>query len=328
MTDAADPLPPESEAETEAAPLPGETEASALSSEASETSEALEMPSEVPAAEETEAAPRPSGLGADLRQVVEALLFASSKALTPRQLLNILTKRSETDGPDWDLFKDATEDQVIEAIVQIRDEYADAVPSRGLHLQQIAGGFRFGTRPETATWVRQLFDETRPAKLSQPALETLSIIAYRQPISRADVEAVRGVAIDGVVATLLERRLIKLAGRSEAPGRPLLYETTPEFLETFGLKALDELPNADELRRIPLPVQPATPVSRAEADENPVPADAAAKEGEAANAEASAPEAEAEAETAVAVAEEGGREPDIEPNPTDRPNEEDDGGAP
>ncbi|SDT86225.1 segregation and condensation protein B [Verrucomicrobium sp. GAS474] len=222
----------------------------------------------------------PSGpVPADLRQVVEALIFASSKALTARQLLNILTRSNETHGADFHLFKEVTEDQILDVIVQLKEEYATAVPSRGLHLQQIAGGFRFGTRPETATWVRQLFDETRPAKLSQPALETLSIIAYRQPISRADVEAVRGVAIDGVVSTLLERRLIKLAGRSEAPGRPLLYETTPEFLETFGLKALDELPNADELRRIPLPVQtPAKSESESESEAKPEAETAAATE--------------------------------------------------
>ncbi len=203
---------------------------------------------------------------ADLRQVVEALLFASPKPLTARQIATLLNKSNETHGADFHLFREVSEDQIFDVILQMKEEYAAAIPTRGLHLQQIAGGFRFGTRPETATWVRQLFDETRPAKLSQPALETLSIIAYRQPISRADVEAVRGVAVDGVVTTLLERRLIKLAGRSEAPGRPLLYETTPEFLEAFGLKALDELPNADELRRIPLPVQQPTPQSRAEAE--------------------------------------------------------------
>ena len=228
---------------------------------------------------------------ADLRQVVEALLFASSKPLTARQVVNVLTRSNETHGADYHLFKEVNEDRILDVIVQLREEYANAIPSRGLHLQQIAGGFRFGTRPETATWVRQLFDETRPTKLSQPALETLSIIAYRQPISRADVEAVRGVAVDGVVTTLLERRLIKLAGRSEAPGRPLLYETTPEFLETFGLKALDELPNADELRRIPLPVQPATAKNAKENE-----AEAGTETGAAPAAEAPASETAADAE--------------------------------
>ncbi len=91
-------------------------------------------------------------------------------------------------------------------------------------------------------------------RLSGPALETLAIIAYRQPITRADIEAVRGVAVDGMVNMLLERGLLRIAGRAEVPGRPLLYETTEYFLEHFGLKSLDELPNSAELRRIPLPV--------------------------------------------------------------------------
>jgi segregation and condensation protein B len=199
----------------------------------------------------------------ELRQVVEALLFAAPKPLTPRQIVNLLTKSNETHGPDFARFQEMDETRVRETVEALALEYAEA--PRGVLVQEVAGGFRFGTRPGAATWVRQLFAETRPAKLSQPALETLAIIAYRQPISRADVEAVRGVAIDGVVTTLLERRLVKLAGRSEAPGRPLLYETTSEFLEAFGLKNLDELPNADELRRIKLATAPApTPAPAAE----------------------------------------------------------------
>jgi segregation and condensation protein B len=101
--------------------------------------------------------------------------------------------------------------------------------------------------------------------LSAPSLETLAIIAYRQPITRADVEAVRGVNIDGVLQTLMERGLVKIAGRAEIPGRPLLYETTQFFLDHFGLRNLDELPNAEELRKRYLPVaQPATPAATAD----------------------------------------------------------------
>ncbi len=190
----------------------------------------------------------------ELRQVVEALLFAAPKPMTARQIANLLNKSNETHGTHFHLFREIPEDRIEEIVAELAEEYRQQ--SRGVVVQHLAGGYRFGTRPETATWVRQLFDETRPSKLSQPALETLAIIAYRQPISRADIEAVRGVAVDGVVTTLLERRFIKLAGRSEAPGRPLLYETTPDFLECFGLKHLDELPNADELRHIQLRVTP------------------------------------------------------------------------
>ncbi|MFQ3578160.1 MAG: SMC-Scp complex subunit ScpB, partial [Verrucomicrobiia bacterium] len=98
------------------------------------------------------------------------------------------------------------------------------------------------------------YPEARPVRLSAPALETLAIIAYRQPITRADIEAVRGVAVDGVVQTLLERGLIELIGRADLPGRPQLYATTKLFLEHFGLRSLEDLPNASELRRVDLPV--------------------------------------------------------------------------
>ena len=110
--------------------------------------------------------------------------------------------------------------------------------------------------PQYARWVRQLFPAAKPARLTPPALETLAIIAYRQPITRADVEAVRGVAIESVLQTLMERGLVKIAGRAEVPGRPLLYETTQFFLEHFGLRNLDELPNAEELKRRELPTAP------------------------------------------------------------------------
>ena len=108
---------------------------------------------------------------------------------------------------------------------------------------------------------RQLFPESKPARLSPPALETLAIIAYRQPITRADVEAVRGVSVEGVLQNLMERGLVKISGRAELPGRPLLYETTEFFLEHFGLRNLAELPNAEELRTRYLPVAPRPPVT-------------------------------------------------------------------
>ena len=112
------------------------------------------------------------------------------------------------------------------------------------------------------------FPAPKPARLSAPGLETLAIIAYRQPITRADVEAVRGVNIDGVLQTLMERGLVKIAGRAEIPGRPLLYETTQFFLDHFGLRNLDELPNAEELRRRYLPVaQSVVPANRDDAGE-------------------------------------------------------------
>ena len=126
-------------------------------------------------------------------------------------------------------------------------------PSRVYELRETASGWQLVTKAGFAPWLRQLFPEFRSARLSSPALETLAIIAYRQPITRADIEAVRGVAVDGVVQTLLDRGLIKIAGRAEVPGRPLLYETTQHFMDHFGLRNLDELPNSAELRRMHLP---------------------------------------------------------------------------
>jgi segregation and condensation protein B len=115
-------------------------------------------------------------------------------------------------------------------------------------LVEIAGGWRLVSRSEYAPWLKKLLDEARPHRLSQPSLETLSIIALRQPLSRADIAAIRGVEVDGVIKTLLERDLITITGRSDVPGKPLLYGTTQKFLEHFGLKSLDDMPKAAELR--------------------------------------------------------------------------------
>jgi segregation and condensation protein B len=183
----------------------------------------------------------------NLKGIVEAIIFASSKPLSERQIVNILKKAAKaTPLPETEAFQETKESEVAEVVQQIQTEIAE----RGLHLQQVGGGFRFTTHPETANWVRQLFDEPRSFKLSASALETLAVIAYRQPTTRAEMESVRGVAVDGVLDTLLERGMVRSAGRAETPGRPVLYETTPDFLEIFGLGGLDELPNIDELRRV------------------------------------------------------------------------------
>lgn len=117
----------------------------------------------------------------------------------------------------------------------------------------MAGAWQFVTQPEYAAWLRALVGrKARPPRLSQPALETLTIIAYRQPVTRAEMEQVRGVSVDGVLQTLVERGLVEAVGRAEVVGRPVTYGTTALFLEHFGLKALEELPAADELRRIPV----------------------------------------------------------------------------
>jgi segregation and condensation protein B len=144
------------------------------------------------------------------------------------------------------------EAEIAAALEGLKIDYIEQ--GRAFQLIERAEGWQLATDPAYAQYVRQLFPAAKQPRLSAPALETLAIIAYRQPITRADVEAVRGVAIDGVLQNLMERGLVKIGGRAEVPGRPLLYETTQFFLDHFGLRNLDELPNAEELRRRYLPL--------------------------------------------------------------------------
>jgi len=141
--------------------------------------------------------------------------------------------------------------QVLDALAELAAGYAR--DGRAFTLAERASGWRIFTRAEYGPWVRGLFPERRPHRLSQPALETLAIIAYRQPITKAAVEAVRGVSIDGPIQKLLDQNIIRIAGRADLPGRPLLYETTDLFFEHFGIRSVDDLPNASELRRVALP---------------------------------------------------------------------------
>ncbi|MCX7869426.1 MAG: SMC-Scp complex subunit ScpB [Terrimicrobiaceae bacterium] len=186
-----------------------------------------------------------------LRDVIEAVLFASHKPVSVRELLGVLKSAAQTDSPAARALGKVREEAVREALGELAVECQNA--GKVYHLRETAGGWQLVSHPDFFPWLRQLFPESRPARLSPPALETLAIIAYRQPITRADIEAVRGVAVDGVMQTLLDRGLVRIAGRAEVPGRPLLYETTQFFLEHFGIRDLSELPNAAELRRAPLP---------------------------------------------------------------------------
>ncbi|HEY5706617.1 MAG TPA: SMC-Scp complex subunit ScpB [Terrimicrobiaceae bacterium] len=191
-----------------------------------------------------------------LKQVIEAILFASQRPVSIKDFQGILKSAAEADkeGSGIATFAKIKEPALRAAIDELGNDCVG--PSRAYDLRETAAGWQLVTKPAFAPWLRQLFPEYRSARLSAPALETLAIIAYRQPMTRADMEAVRGVAVDGVVQTLLDRGLIKIAGRAEIPGRPLLYETTQNFMDHFGLRSLEELPNADELRRIRLPLAP------------------------------------------------------------------------
>lgn len=165
-----------------------------------------------------------------LDRIIESVLFAAGAPISFRKLVEVL------DGPN---AKD-----VQAALARIKSTFGPG--QRGIQLHEVAGGFQFRTARENAEWVRSLFKE-KPTRLGRAALETLAVIAYRQPVTKADIELIRGVDVDGTLTTLLTRKLIKIAGRKDAVGRPLLYATSTEFLEIFGLKDLNELPSLKEL---------------------------------------------------------------------------------
>lgn len=195
-----------------------------------------------------------------LHRVLESILFASQKPVSLKELQTFLkgAANSQPENPRVTAFAKLKEPAIRAAFEILQAGYSKS--SRTFELRETATGWQLMTKPHYAPWLRQLFPENRPARLSAPAVETLAIIAYRQPITRSDIEAVRGVAVDGVMQSLLDRELVKIAGRAEVPGRPLLYETTQHFMEHFGLKSLEELPNGAELRRAKLPVAESEPV--------------------------------------------------------------------
>jgi segregation and condensation protein B len=190
----------------------------------------------------------------NLTRVIEALFFSAQKPLSTKEIADALRNAGAEDEFSPNEFASIRPAEVAAAIEQLKVEYIQH--ERGFQLVEKADGWQLASDPKYSRWVRGLFPAPKPARLSSPALETLAIIAYRQPITRADVEAVRGVTIEGVLQTLMERGLVKISGRAEIPGRPLLYETTEFFLDHFGLRSLDELPNVEELRTRHLPVSP------------------------------------------------------------------------
>jgi segregation and condensation protein B len=187
-----------------------------------------------------------------LKGVVEALLFASQKPLSVNDIAAAISSAAPyfEEGSNAGLPRPGSV-EIAECLLALQNEYDQE--GRAFQLIERVSGWVLASRSEYQIWVRQLFADMRPARLSAPALETLAIIAYRQPITKADVEAIRGVAVDGVMQKLLDGGLIKISGRAEVPGRPLVYVTTQHFMEHFGLRSLDELPNASELRQITLP---------------------------------------------------------------------------
>ncbi|MCO5052038.1 MAG: SMC-Scp complex subunit ScpB [Verrucomicrobiae bacterium] len=188
----------------------------------------------------------------ELKFIIEAILFSAQKPLTPAELREVLVKAAE-EAADATVkaLKKTKEADLIAALEALAQEHETA--ARSYRLVCVAGAWQFVTQPEFAPWLKALVGvKARPPRLSPAALETLAIVAYRQPMTRADIEQIRGVSVDGTMQTLLERGLVEQSGRAEVIGRPALYRTTSGFLEYLGLKGLEDLPAADELRRIPI----------------------------------------------------------------------------
>ena len=169
----------------------------------------------------------------DLKAVVEALIFASPEPVTMKTLVKLLDGESKED--------------IAAAIAELKEAYGRP---GGLQLIEVAGGFEIVTRPELHDWVRRLFHERTTQKLSIAALETLAVIAYKQPVTGPEIAEIRGVNTSGVVGTLIERKLIKIVGRKQVVGRPFLYGTTREFLERFGLNDLADLPKVEDMSEL------------------------------------------------------------------------------
>jgi segregation and condensation protein B len=186
----------------------------------------------------------------DVKSVVESLLFVADGPLTVQRLSEVI------DGAGKD---------EIRAILQELSEELDG-NRRGIRLVEVAGGYQLRTAKVNADWVKK-FLGGRPARMGRATLETLAIVAYRQPITKAEIEAIRGVDVDGVITTLLERNLVRAVARKDVPGRPFLYGTTQEFLELFNLKDLSHLPTLKEMEEITLSSIPGEEVLAEQAEE-------------------------------------------------------------
>jgi segregation and condensation protein B len=179
-----------------------------------------------------------------LKGILEALVFVSQEPLSVERLVTVLGRVSKAD--------------VMKALRCLQEDYNQE--GHGLRLVEVAGGFRFVTRSDVAPWVKRLAKVKSAPKLSRSALESLAIIAYKQPIVRAEIEGIRGVETSSVLRTLLERKLVRMVGRKDVPGRPILYGTTKYFLEHFGLRDLSELPPLREFKELGESEQVSLPV--------------------------------------------------------------------
>ncbi len=170
----------------------------------------------------------------EVKKVVEAILFSSNRTMTVAEFKRVL--------------KGFTAPQIQKIVEELKTDYE--TNGRAFRINEVAGGYEISTLPQYAPWIVKLELQKKAKQATQSALETLAILAYKQPITRAEIEDLRGVDVSGVVSTLLERNLIKIVGRKEVPGRPYMYGTTDKFLEHFGLKSLNDLPNISEIKTL------------------------------------------------------------------------------
>jgi len=167
----------------------------------------------------------------EIKRILEALLFASPDPLTAERVAAIVPG--------------VEAEQVMQAAGELREDYSRE--ARSFQIVEVGGGWQLTTRPEYAVWVEKLFESGSKAHLSKAALETLAVVAYKQPVLRSGIESIRGVNVDSVLRTLMERNLVRIVGRGEGPGRPLLFGTTKDFLMQFGINRLSDLPKVEEI---------------------------------------------------------------------------------
>ena len=183
----------------------------------------------------------PNGNGNDntsplsgLKGILEAILFVSGEPLSVDRMLGVV--------------EGVAREELMSALRALQADYA--AEGRGLQLVEVAGGFQIATRPDCAPWIKRLEKAKEGARLSRSAMETLAIVAYKQPAVRAEIEQIRGVDSAGVLKTLLERRMVRIVGRKDAPGRPIMYGTTRQFLQAFGMKDLSDLPALRDIKEL------------------------------------------------------------------------------
>lgn len=182
--------------------------------------------------------------GTTIRQILEALLFATDEPLSVKQILEIFGEFEVGELPQ----RRINEQTILDSIEQLNKEYETS--GRSVHIVKVAGGYQFATLPHFATWLGKMLKEKSKRKLSVSALESLAVIAYKQPVTKPEIESIRGVNADYIIRSLLERNMITIVGRAATPGRPLLYGTTAGFLKHFGLNDLSELPKPREIEEL------------------------------------------------------------------------------